>query len=250
MALTPYTKNYFELMRSGSLRSAEVVVPLVLGLVPAQSVVDIGCGDGTWLRVFRNAGINEVLGVDGEYVGDDFLQIPKQCFRAMDLKRPFSLERTFDLAISLEVAEHLPAECAASFVESLTRLAPVVMFSAAIPFQGGQHHINEQWPQRWADLFRGHGYLAIDAVRKRIWNNDAVDWWYAQNTLLFARAEAIETNGELKREFEQTNLGQLSLVHPRNFLRFDGAAPVRVFQALRLLFVALRNSFRWRFTRS
>jgi SAM-dependent methyltransferase len=249
MQLSPYTKQYYELIRDGALRSADVLVPLVLALVPARSVVDIGCGDGTWLSVFRKAGVADVLGLDGQYVGEGLLQIPRESFQAVDLKKPLSLSRSFDLAVSLEVAEHLPAACAASFVESLTRLAPAILFSAAIPYQGGNHHINEQWPENWAELFRKHGYLAIDCVRKRVWDNEAVEWWYAQNTILFARAELIESNRDLKVEFEQTNLGQLSLVHPRNFLdtvRAARPAPAKVFEALRLLILALRNSFRWR----
>lgn len=248
MSPTPYTKGYYELIRRGSLRSAEIVVPLVLGLVRARSVVDIGCGDGTWLSIFCKSGVTDVLGLDGEYVGDELLQVPKECFRATDLKKPFNLDRSFDLVVSLEVAEHIPEACATSFVQSLTQLAPAVMFSAAIPFQGGNHHVNEQWPEKWAELFRKHDYLAIDCIRKRVWNNDEVEWWYAQNTLLFARTDLIESNSSLKAEFQQTNPGQLSLVHPRNFL--EVVEPVRpvgvgVFGAVRLFFLALRNAF-WR----
>ena len=113
------------------------MVPLVLQLLPVRSVVDVGCGDGSWLVVFRKLGVKEILGIDGEYVDPGLLQIPQDCFQAFDLAKPFSLGRVFDLAVSLEVAEHLPAECAPGFVECLTRLAPSVLFSAAIPFQGG-----------------------------------------------------------------------------------------------------------------
>jgi hypothetical protein len=248
MSLSPYTKDYYELIRNGSLQSAKAIVPLVLRLVAADSVVDVGCGDGTWLSVFRDSGVPDLLGLDGEYVGDEFLQIPKQCFRAADLKKPFTLARSFDLAISLEVAEHLPAACAASFVESLVRLAPVVMFSAALPFQGGNHHVNEQWPEKWAQLFGAHDYLPIDCIRKHVWNNKAVEWWYAQNTLLFARADFIKEHATLNAEFDRTNIEQLSLVHPRNFLEIvEPVRPVGIgaSEALWLFLLALRNAF-WR----
>jgi SAM-dependent methyltransferase len=246
--MQPYTKDYYELIRQGSLRSAQVIVPLMLRLVPAKSVVDIGCGDGTWLSIFAKSGVTDIFGLDGEYVGDDFLQIPKDRFRAADLKQPFTLERSFDVAVSLEVAEHLPTASSASFVESLTRLAPMVMFSAALPFQGGNHHINEQWPSFWTGLFGKHGYVPIDYFRKYVWENEAVDWWYAQNILLFARAELVEARPELKREFELTNQRQLALIHPRNFL--EVVEPVRpvgvdVFGALRLLGLVIRNAA-WR----
>lgn len=93
------------------------MVPLVLQLLPVRSVVDVGCGDGSWLSVFRKLGVTDILGVDGEYVDQDILQIPQDCFQALDLTKPFRLQRAFDLAISLEVAEHLPPDCAPAFVE-------------------------------------------------------------------------------------------------------------------------------------
>lgn len=216
-----YTKDFYELLRAGATRSAEAIAPIVLQLLPVRSVVDVGCGDGSWLAVFRKLGIQEILGVDGDYVNPASLQIPPDCFRAMDLTRAFSLDRVFDLVVSLEVAEHLPAECAPVFVECLTRIAPLVLFSAAIPFQGGLNHINEQWPDKWADLFGRHGYLPIDFLRKRIWQNDSVEWWYVQNTLLFASPALLQENAVLRAELDATNPNQLSLVHPRQYLSLE-----------------------------
>jgi SAM-dependent methyltransferase len=249
-----YTKSFYEQLRIGATRSAEAIVPLVLQVYPAHSVVDIGCGDGTWLAVFRKLGVDETLGIDGEHVDRDLLQIPQDRFQAFDLTKPFSLGRTFDLAVSLEVAEHLRADCAAAFVECLTRAAPVVLFSAAIPFQGGTHHVNEQWPGKWAALFQQHGYLPVDFIRKRIWQNDAVEWWYAQNTLLFVRENLIGKNARLKAEFEKTDLNQLCLVHPRQYLYMENqhreaiaraqqpARPSGVREAARFLLACLKNA--------
>ena len=255
-----YTKDFYEELRNGARLSAEVIVPLVLQLIPVRSVVDVGCGDGTWLSVFRKLGVEDILGIDGDYVTSDLLQIPQDRFRAVDLTKPFSLGRVFDLAISLEVAEHLPADCASVFVECLTHQAPLVVFSAAIPMQGGNHHINEQWPDKWAELFREHGYAPVDCIRKRVWQNDSVEFWYAQNTLLFVKASLLESNTALKAEFEQTNLNQLCLVHPKQYRALEAVAraqppppPSGVRAASRLLLVCLRdllvclrNSFRKR----
>jgi hypothetical protein len=253
MSTEHYTQRFYEHLRIGATRSAEVIAPLVLHLLPVRSVVNIGCGDGSWLAVFRKLGVDDTHGVDGEYVDRDLLQIPHDCFQALDLAQPLRLERVFDLAISLEVAEHLPQDCAPGFVEGLTRLAPFVLFSAAIPFQGGDNHINEQWPDAWAELFKRHGYVPVDCIRKRVWRDNSVEWWYAQNTLLFARADLIESNTALKPEFEQTNPDQLCLVHPRRYLGEEGVAhsqqlrePSGVKEASRLLLVALKNSFRKR----
>ena len=149
----PYTADFFADHRDGARRSARVVVPLVLELVRARSVVDVGCGDGTWLSVFREHGVEDVRGIDGDYVDRAELQIPRERFHPHDLTRPLELGHTFDLAVSLEVAEHLPPESADDFVTSLTRHAPIVLFSAAAPYQGGQNHVNEQWPAYWAARF-------------------------------------------------------------------------------------------------
>jgi SAM-dependent methyltransferase len=256
-----YTTSFYEEIRSGSTKSAEVIVPLMLGLLPVSSVVDIGCGDGSWLFVFRKLGVEDVLGLDGEYVDRNVLQIPQDRFQAVDLTKPFGLKRVFDLAISLEVGEHLPAESASGFVASLCGLAPAVLFSAAIPFQGGNHHINEQWPDKWAELFKEHEYVPVDFLRKRVWQNETVEWWYAQNTLLFVRADLLERNTQLKAEFERTSPDQLRLVHPRQYLHLQSLyreaavraenppPPSGLREASRQFLVCLRNAVRWRLDR-
>lgn len=213
-----YTASFYRQLHEGAVRSAEVIVPLVLELIPTRSVVDLGCGEGAWLATFRQKGVDDVLGIDGDYIDRTELRIPAQCFRTADLSMPLALDRTFDLAISLEVAEHLPPASASIFVESLTRLAPAVLFSAAIPFQGGTNHINEQWPEAWAELFLAHGYGVVDAIRKRVWHDQGVEWWYAQNTLLFVRRELLAQNSRLDAEFRCSNPKQLSIVHPRKYL--------------------------------
>jgi SAM-dependent methyltransferase len=215
---TIYGAEFFEKIREGSRRSAEIIVPLICELTTPASVIDVGCGTGSWLAVFRERGVADVSGVDGDYVDVSALPIPPDRFITRDLTQPFRLAREFDLAMSIEVAEHLPASCAAAFVDSLTRLAPVILFSAAVPHQGGQGHINEQWPDYWADLFHRHNYAVIDAIRGEIWNNPDVEWWYAQNLLLFVREPYLASSPMLEVARERTNMRQLSLVHPRKYL--------------------------------
>lgn len=142
-----YNEGFFQYLQEGSKRSAEQIVPILLELIQPQSVIDVGCGTGTWLSVFCEHGIEDIWGVDGDYVQEEALEIPKDRFLSHDLTKPLALDRKFDLAISLEVAEHLPCDSAEAFVDSLTQLAPVILFSAAIPFQGGVGHVNEQWQE-------------------------------------------------------------------------------------------------------
>ena len=214
----PYTTDFYEGQRSGSRRSADRVVPLIIDLIGPRSVVDVGCGVGTWLASFSHHGVKDVIGVDGEYVDRKLLQIPKEQFIGRDLTQPIGLERRFDLVCCLEVAEHLDAAFAGTLVDSLAGLGPVVLFSAAAPYQGGTNHVNEQWPEYWAELFQKRGYSPIDYVRPTIWNDPDVEWWYAQNALLFAaqaHLDSLGTEHVLYRLALATAKSPLSLVHPR-----------------------------------
>ncbi len=204
--------------RSDSLKSAKVIVPIVLDFYQPQSVVDVGCGTGEFLSVFREKSIKNIFGIDGPWVNKERLRIPKDCFMHGDLEKPIPIDKKFDLAVSLEVAEHLSQNSAKIFVKTLTDFAPVILFSAAIPFQGGLYHINEQWPEYWVKLFAQKGYVPIDCIRKKIWNNKDVSSWYAQNILLFVKKDYLQKNDKLKKEFEQTEASALAIIHPKQYL--------------------------------
>ena len=213
-----YTEKYYRSHREGVLRSAQSIVPLLLPLIHPKSVVDVGCGIGTWLSVFMEHGISDILGIDREYVPRDMLEIPEEKYLAFDMRNPLRVDRQFDLVITLEVAEHLPVDCAEPFVESLTRLGPVILFSAAIPFQGGTDHRNEQWPDYWETLFKMKGYYVLDPIRKHIWRNDNIDYWYRQNILMFVQKEHLQYNPLLQRERDACRISRISMVHPNLFL--------------------------------
>jgi SAM-dependent methyltransferase len=214
MTSARYDSAYFEPHDALTRRSAEVIVPLVMELLAPRSVCDVGCGLGIWLSVFQEHGAAEVLGIDGEYVGREKLTIDPERFVAADLERGLPGVGRFDLAVSLEVAEHLSEAAAAGFVDGLVALAPAVLFSAAIPGQGGRRHLNEQWPEYWRAQFARHGYLPIDCIRPRIWQAREVRLWYRQNMLLFASRTLIEAREALKRAHEESAGRPLSVVHP------------------------------------
>ena len=147
----------------------------------------------------------------------EHLVIPENLFMKHNLNERLILDRTFDLAICLEVAEHISEKCAKTFIDTLTSLAPAVLLSAAIPGQGGKGHVNEQWPDYWADFFMQKDYQPIDFIRKKVWNDNRVAWWYSQNILLFVKREnyqAVSSNINISQFFESS---PLRLVHPGNY---------------------------------
>ena len=219
-----YDGGFFDGLQAGALRSARAVVPHVVGLLRPRRVVDLGCGLGAWLAAFAECGVEEVLGVDGDWVDRARLAVPPARFVAHDLRVPLAAGTPFDLAVSLEVAEHLPESAAGTLVGSLTRLAPVVLFSAAVPFQGGTGHVNEQWPEYWAALFRSLGYAPVDCLRDRFWADASVEWWYAQNMVLYGRPERLLALPALRAELATTRLTVAARVHPACYLRAVRAA--------------------------
>jgi SAM-dependent methyltransferase len=203
MATKTYSSDFYETIRQGCRSSADAVVPEFLKHYRPESVVDVGCGEGWWGSAFRDAGA-DVIGLDGGEVAD-----PPIVVEQTDLT-DFGIERgTADLAIALEVAEHLPEEAAGEFVEMLCNMAPVVLFSAAIPGQGGVAHLNEQWPSYWVERFETNGHRVTGDFRWRIWNDDRIENWYRQN-ILIACAEPIPAGFSEGFSFN----GALPVVHP------------------------------------
>ena len=204
---TPYDPSFFAAIADGSRRSASVVIDCLLKHFHPTSVLDVGCGVGTWMAEWRSRGVVDVLGVDGSYVDRAALQIPADLFRPEDISRPLDVGRRFDLVESLEVAEHLPESSADVFVDSLVRHGDTILFSAAIPGQGGVQHINERWPSYWIAKFRARGYEVYDVMRPAIWNDDRIESWYRQNCLVFAKSAVFGAPGAL------------DLVHPAMWFR-------------------------------
>jgi hypothetical protein len=184
--------------RNLAANSAVVVVPFIVELVKPTSVVDVGCGRGAWLKVFRDNGVNRIVGLDGDYIDPATLVIAADCFHSIDLSGAFEIGRgRFDLAVCLEVGEHLQPRFAANLVRQLVAAAPIVVFSAAPPGQPGGGHVNCQPLSYWRALFNDCGFKMLDPFRPRIRDDQRVSWWYRQNMVLFASPEAIAANPAL-----------------------------------------------------
>lgn len=210
-----YDNNFYKEQEISSYNSGRKILPIVNKFFGPQSVVDIGCGLGNWLKVWHeDFKIKEYLGVEGPYINPDMLMVPRQNVIFADLKEPLILQKRYDLAMSMEVAEHIPTEASELFVQNLINASDVVLFSAAIPGQEGTYHINEQNPEFWASIFKKKGYVTIDCIRKDIWNDSAINYWYRQNVLLFVKQEKLEQYPDLQKIAQLTDSEFLLRIHP------------------------------------
>lgn len=199
-----YSNELHAKYKDRTVASAEVILPLVFALGVPQSVVDIGCGPGFWLECCKKSGSKCLLGIDGNYIDSAQLAIPADCFRPMDLNRPFPLAERFDLAMSLEVVEHLTPTSTPAFLDMLVSSSRRILFSAAIPGQPGDAHINGRWPAFWIKEFAARGFVALDFIRPQIWHNETVALCYRQNILYFVAKSDYEADAEL-RHLPQAN---------------------------------------------
>ena len=190
-AATPYDRDFFNSIGTGSGRSARRLLPLVATALKPHSVLDVGCGRGVWLAEMMRLGVTDAMGVDGAYVTHETLVVPRGRFQARDVTRRFDLGRMFDLAICLEVGEHNAPAASATLVENTVSHAPMVLFSAAVPGQGGQDHINEAPLTFWRDLFEQQGFACFDPFRRQIAGMPDVEPWYKNTVLLDVRDDRI-----------------------------------------------------------
>lgn len=221
MPKTFYDEKFYTTQSDLSFQAASIIVPKLVELFKPSSVVDVGCGLATWLSVFKLHGISKILGIDGDYVNRSNLRIPKDDFQDMDLCNPIKFNTTFDLALCLEVAEHLPENKAWGLIELLTTSSSVVVFSAAIPGQGGRNHINEQWPDYWKNIFESKGYKCFDMIRPLFWDNPKIEPWYSQNIFVFLNEDAQKRYIFSSSPVDNNNSNfPLRAVHPELFNRF------------------------------
>lgn len=204
-----YDADFYATRRAQTAHAAETVLSIIAPFVKMDSVADIGCGTGTWLASALASGATSALGIEGDWVKTSMLDD-----RRIDLHNQSLEDRvsgvSVDLVISLEVAEHLSENRADSFVEDLTKTGPTILFSAAIPGQGGVGHLNEKWQSYWAEKFVMRGYQAIDIVRPAIWNNPKIPMWYKQNIILYISSDTPNHTG-----LEPTrDVKNLDIVHP------------------------------------
>ena len=205
-----YDNDFFKYVNSGAIDSANEIYPHVFNDIPIKSVLDVGCGQGAWLSVWKNFGVSDITGIDGSYVDRDNLLIDEKDFITHDLSNEINLNRRFDIVQSLEVAEHLPEKSARGFVDSLVRHGDLIIFSAAPKGQGGDHHVNEQNYDYWRILFASHGYKPIDYLRPLIAGNKKIEPWYRYNIFIYSSSENLE---RLPVKFQERIIAESEKLH-------------------------------------
>jgi SAM-dependent methyltransferase len=183
------TPKYVHLERDHNLNEPTRLVPLILEFFNPRTVCDVGCGLGNFLFIFKQHG-KSVHGFDGPWVNSALRRkyLTDEEFTEVDMEAQFPpMSKKFDLVICLEVAEHLKESRSDDLVKYLGALSDDIVFSAAIPFQGGDDHVNENWEGYWAGKFEKEGFKKYDIIRHRIWSDTSIQWWYRQNMVVYSR---------------------------------------------------------------
>jgi cyclopropane fatty-acyl-phospholipid synthase-like methyltransferase len=200
-----YDNKFYARTKNSTHTSSEIIVPIVKNLInePINSVIDFGCGLGNWLKCWQENGASLIKGFETGNISD--LQIPIECVEKTNLTLvKKNTEDKFDLAMSLEVAEHLDESYAEEFINTICSYSNKVLFSGAIPHQGGIGHVNEQYPSYWDKYFKNNGYICYDYIRGEIWNNNKVSIWYRQNILLYIKGDT----------YLKPSKNPLDIIHP------------------------------------
>ena len=206
-----YDEKFYESTHEHTY-SAQIILDIIFKYHKPKSIIDVGCGSGSWLKIADKMGVEKLTGIEAGWLKPEMLITENIDLVTYDISEPLPNLSKYDLAITLEVAEHLSESRAEGFINDLCNLADIVLFSAAIPYQGGDNHINEQWQSYWSNLFSKNHYVVRDIIRPVIWNDRQVKSWYRQNCLLYV-------NKKIQSLIKPPNhKNPIDLVHPTIFI--------------------------------
>ena len=180
-----------------------------------SKIVDVGCGRGAWLKAFKQHGATTLVGIDGKWNNQSLMIDESISFQPYDLDQDIIVNDCYDLAICVEVAEHLEKSAGYNLIKLLTTVSPVIIFGAAFIRQGGQGHINEDEHSNWANLFDVFDFAVFDLFRQELWGKESVNWWYQQNTFLYVnRQHYLYTELKNNGIHPVSNTWFLNCIHP------------------------------------
>lgn len=214
-----YPDTWHKLYGDQTGYSAKSILPNIINLFDVGSTLEVGCGNGHWTQVAIDAGVEDHFAVDGPWTDPKQLLFDSSHFRVANLEDGFAVSRRYDLAICLEVAEHVSAASSGKLVNSLVAASDIILFGAAVKYQGGHGHINEQRQSYWRDLFEQCGYQPFDLVRPKVWNNSGVHYWYRQNAFVYINSKcgsAIERAANYERDISDPKIF-FDAIHPEKY---------------------------------
>jgi hypothetical protein len=204
-----YDSSFYTGMKDDHYHSAVKFFKHLFQHYRPDSLVDFGAGTGAWIKAARDLGVKTILGIEGEWVKNSASHIvPGLPYHYQNMEDPVCLERHFDMAMSLDVAEHLTQSRADTFLDDMCTAADFIMFGAAMSLQLGANHINEQNQTYWIEKFRARGYICRDFFRAPLWFHNDIQANYLQNTFVFVRQG--DSRAELIPDFPLYNVH-----HPR-----------------------------------
>ena len=200
-----YDKKFYNDIGNSSYNSAKIYLDHLWEYIQPQSVLDVGCGNGAWLKACHEHGSKTLIGIDGDWISKSEMLDKKIDFRSIDLNKDFNLERKVDFTISVEVAEHLKKESSENFIKHLTKTSDIILFSAAYINQGGTNHINENKHSYWAYLFKHYDYRVFDFFRPKFWGDSRVGFWFRQNAFLY-----VKDDNDLIKKLKNSNVIEIN----------------------------------------
>lgn len=208
-----YDNRLYDWIARMAGQDAEIILSYIVKWLKPSSVVDFGCGEGLWLNVVKRLDADICIrGIDGDYIDKNRLKIPIETFQIADLSKPLKMDTRFDLAISTEVGEHIDEQYSEQFIDNITNASDNVLFTAAIPGQGGINHVNEQWQGYWCEKFKRRGFSVNLSVRNFFWDNEKITSWRRQNLLFFSKD---------RNHIPSFPIELYDIVHPNSFTRLN-----------------------------
>ena len=215
--MSEYDRSFYEQLHLSSRSSAEEIVPFLLEKYHPKSIIDVGCGGGEFINEFKQSGVS-AIGVEGDWVLPLYEKHPEWLIIA-NLSEKIEIKTVFDIALCLEVAEHIHESFSDTLIENLVSLSNRIVFSAAIPGQSGTGHINLRYPEYWAKKFAKHGFFLEYDPRSEFWSNEKVAPWYSQNLLVFANSSIFHLDFKLPRTLRHPEIFSISKTLKRTVLQ-------------------------------
>ena len=190
-----YKNKYYQRHRDLTLSSAKKIIQLFPNTFNPKSVLDIGCGTGEWMSLFKTKYPScNLVGIDGHWIKSDDLICKDIDLFNLDLSSDLAskvFEKKYDLIICLETITDLTEQCGNNLIEKICKSSDICLFSSGTPVQTHTPHKNRQWQSYWRGLFEKNGFKVLDVIRPAIWNDNDVGAWYRQNCFLFVGSTSL-----------------------------------------------------------